>query len=89
MSDEDHYEFDRQECPAPAEARSLLEAPPSVAVFANKAEGWINVLTCKVGANVEATSVTITTYSDEKLQAWLDAADKGGPIYVFTTDRLR
>ena len=64
----------------------MSETPDSVTVFYNKGEGWINILTCQVGASLKATAVEVDTYSDAKLEAWLKRS-REGRCYVFSTKR--
>lgn len=61
-----------------------------ISVFYNREEGWINVLTCHVGArDLRPISVEVFTYTDTLLLQWTKRANREpNTIYVFSCNRM-
>lgn len=65
-------------------------ADVGISVFYNREEGWINVLTCHVGArDLRPVSVEVYPYSDELQIEWSKRAlREPNTVYVFSCNRV-
>lgn len=61
-----------------------------ITVFYNRAEGWLNVLTCTIGAGVydlRPISVEVFSFTEDLLGQWIRRAAFEPSIYLFSCQR--
>ena len=60
----------------------------AVTVYFNRAESWLNILTCNVDSDsIVPHTVEVLPFSEATLERWMAASCEGSNVYVFEATR--